>query len=94
MTPSSRGFAFGRSAVVRWLLTFVGFNVALFAFVFFALWVTGGFADWTMGSGGWVAMCVGVVLTSALGVGLMALLFYSARHDYDDNAYRVHRDDR
>jgi len=83
----------GRNAVVRWVFAFVGFNVALFAFVFFALWATGSFEDWTMGSGGWVAMCVGIVFTSALGVGLMALVFYSDRRGYDDSAGRIFRDD-
>ena len=86
--PSRLG-AMGRDGVQRWLLVFVGFNVVLFAFVFFALWVTGGFADWEMGAGGWVALCLGVVATSALGVALMALIFYSDRGNYDENAYRV-----
>ena len=33
---------------------------------------------------GWFAMFLGVVLTSALGGGLMYLVFYSARHGHDD----------
>ena len=33
---------------------------------------------------GWLAMGLGVVLTAALGGGLMYLLFYSARHGHDD----------
>src|SRR5262245_172958 len=81
--------AIGGNPVLRWVLTFFGFNAALFAFVFFALWVTDSFGDYAMGTQGWVAMCFGVVLTSALGVGLMALVFYSARSDYDENAYHI-----
>ncbi len=33
---------------------------------------------------GWIAMWIGVVLSMALGAGLMALVFYSARRGYDD----------
>ncbi len=33
---------------------------------------------------GWIAMWLGVVLSMALGAGLMSLVFYSARRGYDD----------
>jgi len=33
---------------------------------------------------GWIALALGVVISIALGVGLMALTFYSARRGYDD----------
>jgi hypothetical protein len=32
---------------------------------------------------GWLFMVLGVVLTVIVGGGLMALLFYSSRHNYD-----------
>jgi hypothetical protein len=32
---------------------------------------------------GWVFLGLGVVVTVLVGAGLMALVFYSARHDYD-----------
>ncbi|HWA03966.1 MAG TPA: hypothetical protein VG819_10620 [Rhizomicrobium sp.] len=32
---------------------------------------------------GWIFIVIGVVLTIGLGAGLMALVFYSSRHDYD-----------
>jgi hypothetical protein len=44
---------------------------------------------WTAMSGvhmsgwGWTFLILGVVVTTALGAGLMALVFYSARHDMD-----------
>jgi hypothetical protein len=44
---------------------------------------------WTSMSGvqmsgfGWTFLVLGVVVTTALGAGLMALVFYSARHDMD-----------
>jgi uncharacterized Tic20 family protein len=33
---------------------------------------------------GWLALVFGVILTFALGVGLMALMFISSRRGYDD----------
>jgi hypothetical protein len=33
---------------------------------------------------GWIALGLGVVVTMAVGVGLMALVFFSARRGYDD----------
>jgi hypothetical protein len=39
---------------------------------------------------GWVALGLGTVLSLALGCGLMALVFFSARRGYDD---RIARDD-
>lgn len=37
-----------------------------------------------MGLGGWLAMLLGILATLALGVGLMSLVFISARHGYDE----------
>ena len=36
-----------------------------------------------MSGWGWLFLVLGVVVTIALGAGLMALVFYSARHDMD-----------
>lgn len=42
---------------------------------------------------GYVAMTIGVVLSLLVGIALMALLFYSSRHGYDDRAAReIHTD--
>ena len=43
-------------------------------------------ADGTGGSmsvAGYVAMAFGIIVTLALGAGLMALMYYSSRHDRD-----------
>ena len=37
----------------------------------------------TISMAGWVFMVLGVVVTFLVGAGLMALVFYSSRHDYD-----------
>ena len=36
-----------------------------------------------MSAMGWFFLVLGIVFTIALGAGLMALVFYSSRHDYD-----------
>lgn len=59
----------------------------LFGFFFAALWYA--VKVWTAMSGvhmsgwGWTFLVMGVVVTIGLGAGLMALVFYSARHDMD-----------
>jgi hypothetical protein len=35
---------------------------------------------------GWLAMGFGIVVTLALGIGLMALVFFSSRRGYDEAA--------
>jgi len=37
---------------------------------------------------GWIALVIGVVLTLALGGGLMALSFYSSRRGHDEEHHR------
>jgi len=37
-----------------------------------------------IGASGWFALVLGSVLTLVVGGGLMFLIFYSARHGYDD----------
>jgi hypothetical protein len=36
-----------------------------------------------MSPAGWFYLILGALFTLALGAGLMALVFYSSRHDYD-----------
>lgn len=35
---------------------------------------------------GWIALTLGVVVSLIVGIGLMALVFYSSRRGYDDAA--------
>lgn len=63
--------------------------VPLLALLAAAVWFAG--AMWTGLVGdvplyGWFAIAGGVLFSLALGGGLMALMFYSERHGYDDNA--------
>ena len=59
----------------------------LLGFLGWALWYA--VMSWNALSGvkisplGWVFMVLGVVVTFLVGAGLMALVFYSSRHDRD-----------
>ena len=43
---------------------------------------------------GYVPMALGVVFSLVVGIGLMALVFYSSRHGYDDAATLRRTDDQ
>ena len=62
--------------------------VPLFALLLAAFWYAG--RPWLHLAGneiplyGWVAIGGGVFFSLLVGIGLMALIFYSHRHGYDD----------
>ncbi|MBV8131489.1 MAG: hypothetical protein JO282_03110 [Alphaproteobacteria bacterium] len=47
-----------------------------------------GIGDSEISEAGWFAMGLGIVVTLALGVGLMTLVFFSNRRGYDETARR------
>lgn len=61
-------------------------GVALVASIAAALYVWIGAGDTQMGGHGWAALILGTVLSLVVGGGLMVLVFYSARHGYDEAA--------
>ncbi len=53
-----------------------------------------GYLGWTISdadvpTSGYVAMALGVIFSLAVGVGLMALVFYSSRKGYDEPAVLI-----
>lgn len=66
--------------------------LALFALLALAVWFAG--SVWVHLGGdpipvyGWFAIAGGVLVSLAVGGGLMALVFYSSRHGYDEDANR------
>jgi hypothetical protein len=64
--------------------------LALFGLLAMAIWFAG--SVWAHFGGddipvyGYVAIAGGVLMSLLVGGGLMALVFYSARHGYDDEA--------
>jgi hypothetical protein len=55
--------------------------IAVFAIVA-GMWAAIG--DVEISAAGWLALVLGVVVTLALGIGLMALVFISSRRGYDE----------
>jgi hypothetical protein len=64
-------------AIVVLLLLLAGTGV----FAYYGLF---GSHDTPLGVHGWTAMALGIVFSLAVGIGLMALVFYSSRHGYDE----------
>ena len=62
------------------LLILLGITVS------WAIWGWEQTAGTAMGFHGWLAMILGIVFTLLVGCGLMALMFYSSRHGYDEAA--------
>lgn len=70
------------------LLATLAVVVPLLAILGAALWFAAG--AWVslngppMPASGYIAMVLGIVFSLIIGCGLMALLFYSSRHGYDE----------
>jgi hypothetical protein len=70
----------GSIAIVAVLLGFLAAAVGI------AWWGLNQLSDVEMGPHGYIALGLGVVVSLALGVGLMWLVFYSNRRGYDEQA--------
>jgi len=70
--------------MTRWAATFALVSAGMIGLGFLAFWAANGFADWGLDVQGAIALVVGAILLAALGVGLMALMFYSDRSGRDD----------
>jgi len=75
--------------MARWMLTFVISCLCGIAAVYLALWAFGGFHDLGLSLQGIVALTIGTTISVALGVGLMALVFYSDRSGRDEHVSDV-----
>lgn len=71
-----------RLGIAGWiaLAVAVGFLVAA---VIYATDAWRAMAGVALSPTGWVFLILGALVTILVGAGLMALLFYSSRHDYD-----------
>jgi hypothetical protein len=70
------------SSKSTWIAVAVAVAVVIVVIVLMAS-VWSGLGDSGISAAGWVALVLGVVVTLALGVGLMALVFISNRRGYD-----------
>jgi hypothetical protein len=69
-------------SVAGWLALIVLFGF-LAAAIVYAVYGWGAIATAHVSTFGWIALGVGSAVTILVGGGLMALVFYSSRHDYD-----------
>ncbi len=68
---------------LNWVAVVIAAAVVLIiGIVIAAEWT--GIGDSDISGAGWLAMGLGVIVTLALGVGLMALVFISNRRGYDE----------
>lgn len=82
-SPPTEGDAVVRMGPGSWTILVVLLSLLAATFVIVYLgWTAGKDADVPVS--GYVAMAVGVVLSLAVGFGLMALVFYSSRKGYDE----------
>jgi hypothetical protein len=73
--------ASGRSRVMQWVTRFA---LACFAVIVVGLglfWLFGGFDSLGLDASGIIALTLGIIFTAALGVGLMAAIFYSEHQE-------------
>lgn len=75
--PQSQRFGVGNWAALAILLIFLGLATA------FAVYVWNQLEGVDISTQGWIAMSLGIIFTAAIGIGLMALIFYSNRKDFD-----------
>ncbi len=65
-----------------WIALAILFGLLLVS-LWYAVQVWTAMAGVQMSGWGWTFLIAGIVVTVGLGAGLMALVFYSSRHDYD-----------
>lgn len=70
-------------STLSWVAAAIAGTVVLVIGFFIAAQWTG-IGDSEISGAGWLAMGLGVVVTLALGIGLMALVFISSRRGYDE----------
>jgi hypothetical protein len=78
-----------RPSALRWLVTYAAVSLGSIAAVLLALWVLDDFQGFGLDTPATIATVVGILVTSALGVGLMGLMFYSDRSNVDEDAYHA-----
>lgn len=70
-------------SMLSWVAAVIAGTVVLvIGFFIAAEWA--GIGDSEISGAGWLAMGLGVIVTLALGIGLMALVFISSRRGYDE----------
>ena len=71
---------------MRSLIVILVLGVSLIAAAAVGIYMWTSLAGVEISFHGYLAMALGAILMLALGIGLMALVSYSARHGHDDNS--------
>jgi hypothetical protein len=82
------GFDIRSRAPMRTFLLIVTLGILLALSLSFAAYLWWDMGEVEMGIHGLIALILGATLSLALGGGLMALVFYSHKHGYDDRQNR------
>jgi len=80
--------AFHFDGRMRWIVGFVAGCSVLVGVALLILWALTGFADLGVSGHGLVALILGIVFTTGLGIALMALSFYSDRSGQREDVER------
>jgi hypothetical protein len=68
---------------MRWILGFAGLCIGIIAVIVVLIWAFDVFGGLGLDVHGKVALGLGIVFTTLLAAGLMALVFYSSRSGRD-----------
>ena len=66
---------------MRWVVRFSAGCVGAVIVVLGLIWAFGGFDNLGLDTAGVIALSLGILFTVALGIGLMAAVFYSERQE-------------
>ncbi len=66
---------------MRWVTRFAAACFAAIIVVLGLFWLFGGFDSLGLDTSGIIALSLGILFTTALGVGLMAAIFYSEHQE-------------
>jgi hypothetical protein len=82
MSDEQRNTGTGKLGIGGWVTILVLAGL-LIAAVIYAIRAWGEMAGVGISTAGWVFMALGVIVTTAMGAGLMGLVFYSSRKNFD-----------
>jgi hypothetical protein len=74
---------------MRWVAWFSAGCGGMVLAVLALVWAFNGFSDLGVSGHGLAAMILGVVITTGVGVGLMALIFHSSRVEQDEAVHHL-----
>jgi hypothetical protein len=84
--PEGQGPAANKELIMKWVMAFSGASAGTVLVGIFMLWAATGFAALHVSGAVLAALIGGSLVAGALGIGLMALIFYSDHGNFDEAA--------